>query len=97
MPDSADNKHARILQIQLYDVKTFTKILFSGSVCFKLSWLIKIVVFSGIGIVTVVSMYLSTRKMKRCKDLSAKVVTVVVGLAVVGVNLHQSITALKCK
>ena len=54
-------------------------------------------VFSGIGIVTVVSMYLSTRKMKRCKDLSAKVVTVVVGLAVVGVNLHQSITALKCK
>ena len=57
-------------------------------------WIIKCLFFSGVGIVTVISMYISTRELDLVKVLLAKAVTVVVGLVVVVVNLHESIRQL---
>ena len=53
--------------------------------------------FSGVGVVTVISMYISTRNLERGKVLLAKAVTVLVGLVAVGGNAYGFIDKIKCK
>ena len=61
-------------------------------------WIISNSVFSGVAMVTLVSMYISTLKLERMQVLLARAVTLVVGLAVVVVHLLETIPPLvHCK
>ena len=62
-----------------------------------LGWLAKDLFFSGISIVTVITMYISTRNLESVKDLLAKAVTVGVGVVVVVGHTYGIIKTVQCK